>query len=258
MDRRQFLAASSVGIAATVAGCLDGVLTSSPDEENGETNVGAAGESGPDREITVSADGEVETEPNEASVSVGVEASGDAAEDVRDELAAGADRLRETFDDLELPEENVEEGRYRVTPVPDRAREEGEPAVRGTHSFDVTIDNVDRVGEVIDGAVDAGADDIGRVDFTVDEETREDLRRDAIDEALATADAEAEHVAANRGVELTGTTSVTTSDVRVHSVRHDVATEALEADDAAAPSTEIDADPVSVSASVTVTYSFSA
>ncbi|SDJ98370.1 SIMPL domain-containing protein [Natronorubrum texcoconense] len=241
MDRRQFLAASSIGVAAAVAGCTGSALSS---DEGGETTRETS-----ENEITVSADGEVEAEPDRATVSVGIEASGDTADEVRDELASRSDPLREVFDDLGIPDENVEEGRFRIHPVRDG------DGFEGSQSFHLTIDDVEEAGVVIDESIDAGADDIGRVNFTLREETREELRNDALDEALANADSEAEHVAANRGVEITGTNSVTTSDVSYGTTRY-AADDVAETDDAAPPETEFDAGPVSVSASVTVTYGF--
>lgn len=252
MNRRQFLAASSVGVAAAMAGCASSALN---DEEGAQSGDGPSSDGG-DREITVSASGEVESEPDRATVSVGVEARGETAEAVTDELAAGAEQLRRAFEDLGISEDNVEEGRYRVRPVSNPNRDGEVQEIRGTHSFEVTLEDVERVGDVIDAAVEAGADDIGRVDFTLQEETRDQLRKEAIDRALTNADDEAEHIADNRGVELAGTKSVTTSDVRVHGTSHAVGYGAGAAEDAAAPRTEIDADPVTVSASVTVTYAF--
>ncbi|WP_049922722.1 SIMPL domain-containing protein [Halopiger djelfimassiliensis] len=246
MDRRTFLAASSVGVAAAMAGCVGRGLSS--DDEAGSTPASDSDET----EITVSADGDVESEPDRATVRIGVDAEGDTAEAVTSELATEAEQLREAFDELEIPEDNIEEGRYRVHPK----RGEDEDGFRGTRSFEVIIDDVDRVGEVIDGSIQAGADDIGRVNFTLQETTRDELRKDAIDNALANADEEAQHVADNRGVELTGTKSVTTSDVNVHSSRYTVAALENGAEDASGATTEIDADPVSVSASVTVVYTF--
>ncbi|ELY93178.1 hypothetical protein C482_19431 [Natrialba chahannaoensis JCM 10990] len=253
MDRRQFLAASTVGVAATTAGCLGNVLSSTDEPEQAEEGTSTASV---DNTITVAADGEVETEPDRATMSLGVESVDESADAVSDDLATRSEQLREAFDDLGIPEDNIEEGRYSVRPSRAARREEGVEEFVGTHSYQVTLDDVERVGEVIDAAVDAGADDVGRVNFTVQDETRAELRKDAIDDALAMADEEAEHIASNRGVELTGTTAVTTSDVRVSTVRHDVAYETDDAADAA-PETEIDADPVSITASATVEYGFS-
>lgn len=257
MDRRQFLAASSIGLTAVMAGCAGSPLSSDDGTEpSDDENPAASPESDSnateaDGEITVSADGEVEAAPDRAVVNVGVEASGESAEAVTDELATGAERLRATFDELGIPEANVEEGQYRVYAARGRTAE----GFEGTHSFEVTLTDVDRVGEVIDAAVAAGADDVGYVNFTLQEGTRAELRKDALDAALSNADAEAAHIADNRGVSLEGTTSVTTGDVQVHSVRQETTTSG-DAASGGAPPTEIDAEPVSVTASATVTYAF--
>ena len=251
MDRRQFLAASSIGLTATMAGCVGQSLGNdgaTPDDDDSNTGV-----SGSDGTITVGADGEVEAEPDQAVISVGVEATGQSADGVSNELATGADSLRTTFDDLGIPEENVEEGQFRVYP----ARGQDADGFVGEHSFEVTITDVDRVGDVIDTVVDAGADNVGGVRFTLRPETREEYRADAIDAALANADTEASHIATNRNVSLEGTTAVKTGSV---DVRAYYAEPEATADGASggAPPTEIDAEPVTVSASVTVTYAYTA
>ena len=246
MNRRQFLAGSGVTATVATAGC---VTSAFGDDESGS----ATQATDTDNEIVVSTTGEATADPDAASLSVGVEASGDTAEAVTDELAAQADALREAFDDLEIPEENVEEGRYRVHPR--RGRDGDTEGYEGQHSFQLTIDDVDRVGEVIDELTAAGADDIGRVTFSLQEETRDEIREEAIDDALANADDEAQHVADNRGVTITGTKAVETGDVRLDTVHLDV-DDVAEDDAADGPPTEIDADPVSVTASVAVTYGF--
>ncbi|QLG50900.1 SIMPL domain-containing protein [Natrinema halophilum] len=248
MDRRQFLAASTVGLTAAVAGCVGSSLS------NGDPGSGSAtNESAGRGEITVSANGEVQTEPDQAIVTIGVEASGESADAVTDELAAGAKQLRTTFERLGIAEENVEEGQFSISPIRKRSAE----GFRGTHTFEVTLTDVDRVGDVIDAAIESGADDVGYVNFTLREETQSELRKEALDAALANADEEAAYIADNREIELQGTTAVTTGDVSVNPVRRET-TAGADAAGEEAPPTEIDAEPVSVTASVTVTYSFAA
>lgn len=230
----------------TTAGCLGSVVTG--DEGQSADDGQSGGSSG--NEIEVQATGEVETEPDEAVASIGIEATGDSADEVSDELAARSETLRETFDDLDIPDDNIESGQYNV-----RTRYD-ESGYEGNHQFQVEIDDVDRVGEVIDASAAAGADDIGRVNFTLSDELRADMRDDALDHALENADDEADHIADNRGVELTGTKSVSTNNVDVQPIRYDASTTAAESADGAAPSTDIDSGPVSVRASATVVYSF--
>jgi len=237
MNRRQFIATSGIGVTAVLAGCTGSASQTGETTHSGETET----------EITVSTDGSVEAEPDRATVSVGLDASGSTAEDVRDELASRSEPLTDALTDVGVPSENIEEGRFRITPTRDG------DAFEGSRSFQLTIDDVDRVGEVVDAAIDAGADDIGRVNFGLQDDTREALRDDALDDALANADSEAAHIAANRGGERAGTIAVTTDDVSVGGLRYE-ADAVAESDDE--PQTEFDADPIEVDASVTVTYGF--
>ncbi|WP_263019925.1 SIMPL domain-containing protein [Natronobiforma cellulositropha] len=243
MDRRTFLALAGTGTIGALAGCV-----SSAGDDGGSPPVGNGAETDEYGEIEVSASGSAETDPDMAVVRLGVEASGSSADGVRTDLAEGAAALRETFDALEIPDERVRTATFRI-----RQRRQG-GGFEGTHAFSVEVDDVDRVGEVVDAAVDAGADDVGRVNFTLREATREALREEALDDALANADAEAEHVAANRGVDIVATGAVSTSDVSVGPLN--VEYYALATDDAAAPETEFETGPVTVSASVTVVYLF--
>ena len=248
MDRRQFLAASAVGVAA-VAGCTG---SAKEDEPNASPNaVRGAAPDGTERTIEVSADGEVETEPDEATMHVGVEASGDSAADVETDLAEQADELRDALEGAGIPDDNVESGRYDVR------QERNGTGYEGTHSFQVTVDDPDAVGDVVDAVTDAGADDVGRISFGLRDETRAALREEALEQALENADAEAAAIAENRGVAITGTKSVSTRNVDVEPVRatyDDV--EAEVADDDAGSSTEIDSGLATVSASVDVEYGF--
>ncbi len=246
MDRRKLLAATAASVTVTTAGCLDGIV-SGDSGDNGEST-GTANSS--ENEIEVQASGEVETEPDEAVASIGIEATGDSAGEVNDELAERSETLREAFEELDIPDDNIESGRYNIR------EEHNGTGYEGSHTFRLEIDDVDRVGEIIDESVAAGADDIGRVNFGLSDERRAEMRDDAIDHALENADDEADHIADNRGVEITGTKSVSTSNADVVPVQYDATTEVAEADDAAAPSTDIDSGPVSVSASATVVYSF--
>lgn len=240
MHRREVLAAAGIGTTVATAGCLGQAFGS-----EGSQTTGAPPDGDEGNEIEVTGSGRVDTEPDRASLRVGVTASGDSAEAVRSELAADAATLRSALEDLGIPDENIESGRYSIREARQRS------GFEGGHTYQVTLDDPDEVGTVIDASVDAGADDVGRVTFGLQEETREALREEALERALDDADAEALAIAANREVEITGTRSVSTSDVGVTPYR----TTVLEAD-VQDTGTEIDEGPVTVSATVTVVYNF--
>lgn len=88
MNRRQFLAGSTVGLAAAIAGCVGDVRSDTDGEAPTESASGER-ERADRGEITVTASGDVEAEPDRAVVTVGVQASGESADAVTDELATG-------------------------------------------------------------------------------------------------------------------------------------------------------------------------
>jgi len=250
MDRRQFIAVSAIGAVGALAGCT-GVAQEDDGQNPVDSTRGAAPEDPAERSIEVSANGEVETEPDEASMRVGLEATGDSAEEVETELAERAEELRTTFEDLGIPDDEVESGRYSVRP------ERNGTGYRGSHSFQLTIDDVDRVGDVVDGVTAAGADNVGRINFGLSDGRRAELREEALAHALENADEEATSIATDRDVSITGTKSVSTRNVDVEPVRAETEMAADEvAEDDAGPSTEIDSGSVTVRASVDVVYGF--
>ncbi len=246
MRRRTFLTAAAAGTALTLAGCL------SEDEEGERDPLTVAGieadvdESEATATIQVAGTGTAEAEPDVAVLSVTVEESGSEAESVRAGLAERADDLQDSLVGAGVDEEGITTARYDI-----REQRQG-TGYEGIHAYEVEVEDVERVGEVIDTAVDAGADSVGRVTFTLSDERRETAREAALEDAVDAARSEAEVIASAKGVELVGVVTVSTTGTDVRPRQGAVA----ETDDAAdeAPPTEIEEGPVSVSARVEVVY----
>ena len=255
MRRRQLLLGSGLVAATTLAGCL-----SSAQEDDG-----AAGTDGSTRTITVGASGEAAAEPDLAVLQVGVEVTGDDAAAVRDDLATRASELEEGLLAYGIDEDDVTTDQFSVRDRYDHAamREDGvEPQseeeaeeyryYQGTHSYTVEVHDVDDVGGVIDAAVDAGADEVGRIEFTLSDDRREALRETALEEALEDARTEADFVATEVGASVVDAKHVDTSGTDVSPVRENY--ELDEAADDDASGTELRPDDVTVRASVDVRY----
>ena len=242
MHRRTFLAAAACSTVA-LAGCLG---DEEPNENAGLAALGTVDESEVGGTIETSGSGMVEEEPDLATMRVSVEETGSEAEDVRTRLAKRADEVRNALIDAGIDEDDVTTSRY------DLGQQRRGTGYEGSHRYQVTVRDVDEVGRIVDVAVDAGADDVGRIQFTLSEATREDLRGMALERAVEDARNDAESIAAAKGLEIVGVVSVSTDDGRVSPLRvqYDMADEAGDA------GTEIDEGPVTVSASVTVVYGF--
>lgn len=68
-----------------------------------------------------------------------------------------------------IPPEDIQTQAYNITPQYDYV--EGKQVFRGyrvEHSLKVTIRNMTRIGEIIDNAVQSGANQVGSIDFSVD------------------------------------------------------------------------------------------
>lgn len=218
------------------------------------TALAPAASDSPARQIQVSATDEVSAEPDRALLRVGVLATADDAATARDRVAGNVTALRSTLEDLGVPDDRVETAHFDIDEERDR-EEAGPTRYRAVHAFEITLADTDRVGEVIDGVVDSGANRIQGVSFTLSEERRHDLRQEALEGAMDRARTEADTLAASADLQVGDAASITASDVDVSPYR--VEREAMETDDAGA-STTIESGAVDVSASVDVVYNATA
>jgi uncharacterized protein YggE len=207
------------------------------------------------RAITVDATGEADAPPDQAVVRVAATAEGDNASAVRDALAADAETLRAELAAAGVNESAYETTEYRIHEQRHPREEERKgPAYRGVHAFKVTLDDPARAGDVIDAATAANAE-VDAVRFTLSEDTRTDLREDAIDNAMADARTQADAIAANGGLQVTNVATVDASQQHYRPVRYEGAVAAASADGA---DTQLDTGQVSVSYQVRVSYNATA
>jgi hypothetical protein len=184
---------------------------------SGATGVGAdaTGTDGPERSIEVAADGEASAEPDRATVLVAVESTAADPQTVRTELAESDGELRTALYDWGIAEDDVRTERYDIREARGGRDTPDEPTeYTGIHLYAVEVDDVDAVGEVIDVAVGAGADRVERIRFGLSDERADDLREQALTDAMDTARAEADTLAANADLEVTGARTVSTTNVR--------------------------------------------
>lgn len=206
--------------------------------------------------IAVTGNGEATASPDRAVVRVAAVAEGDDPAAVRDDLAQGAADLRAALEAAGVDEDRITTADYTIRETrPHPRHREGErdgPQYRGVHAFEVELDDTDRAGDVVDAAADSGAQ-VQRVEFTLAEETREQLRDEALQNAMDDAEHQAGTLADSGELEVTGVRSIDATDGRFRPVR--LGGDAAVAEAAGpAPDTSIDAGDVSVEVTVQVVY----
>jgi len=205
------------------------------------------------RTVAVAGTGEVDASPDAAVVRLSVTARGPDAANVSDEIAAGASQLRDTLADFGVPEEDVQTQHYNIHQDRRPDNGNGEPVYVGEQSFEVTLEDVDEVGSLIDAAVDGGADDVGGVRYTLSSERRDEVRDDAIRTAVEDARGEAAVIADSTNLQLGGVQRAASRETSVNPYHAEVA---MAADGGGG--TTVDPQDVTVSATVEVTFAATA
>lgn len=238
-------------VALVAAGTAGAVLTDDrTDSKTATPNADVSTNNAPDdRTISVSGDGSASAKPDEAVVTVAVVAEGDDTQAIRRELANESSALRTALNYASVAGDQISTVDYRIT-EPHRREKTGDgPTYRGVHSFEIRLDQTNATGGVIDAATDSGAEVTG-VRFTLSEDTRTQLRDEALQNAMSDARRQADTLAAAGDLQISGVASIDASNRNYSPVRYEAAT----ADAAGGSSTTIETGDVSVSVDVRVVY----
>ena len=244
MQRRDFLIGTATAGAAGLSGCLSTAQQA--------TDTGSTADSDGDRTITVTGSADMQAAPDRAVIEASVEATGDSAAAVRDELSTRSERLRQALRDAGLSDDQLTTGRFAIRPQYARREPGTEPeqtGYEGTHTITIDVEDIDATGDVIDTAIDCGADSIGQIEYTLAESTRDSLREDALNAAVDTARDEAAVLAARVDSQVVSVQRLNAAGGGLSPTY-----ERYAAEDAAGGSTELQPDDVTVSASVEATY----
>ncbi|MFQ5950781.1 MAG: SIMPL domain-containing protein [Candidatus Geothermarchaeales archaeon] len=137
--------------------------------------------------ISVTGTGKVFAAPDLAVVSVGVVTQAQtAAEAVR----LNAEKMSAVIDEivgLGIPEENIKTTSFSVYPVYSRYDKEGVPeieAYRASNIVEVRLTDLSKIGDVIDKSVEAGANQIHGVSFSLSDEAAAQIRDEGYVAAL--------------------------------------------------------------------------
>ncbi|MUW14369.1 DUF541 domain-containing protein [Halorubrum sp. CBA1125] len=215
------------------------------------TTAGTGDDPGLEQRIEVTAQGEATAEPDRATLHVAVTSTGDDPATVRDELAASDDEVRSALTDWGLEEDEIRTNRYDIYETRETREDVDRTVYEGVHEYAIEIDDVDAVGEVIDVAVDAGADEVQRVQFGLSEEREREVRATALEKAVANAEDDAGVLANSSGLEVTGAYTVSTAQSRARP--YVAETLSADAGDGGA-ATGIETGDVSVQVTVDVVY----
>ena len=208
------------------------------------------------RVLNVTGTGTVQRQPDRAVVLVAVESRAPNAQQAAQTNARKMEAVYAALRKLGITPPSVQTVAYELRPEyarPDpRGENPGTPRVVGyvaTNMVRVQVDDITRVGSVIDATIGAGANRVANLSFELKD--MESARLDALRMAVQKARAEAEAVAAAAGQKLGPPQSISSSSgwQPQPMYRRDVAMEM-----AAAAPTPIESGNLSIVANVSITY----
>jgi uncharacterized protein YggE len=174
--------------------------------------VSAATSSNVPRTITVVGAGKISLVPDMAQINVGAEARASTVSDAKAQVESQMTAIVTALQGVGIDEKDIQTSHYNIyyEQEPTLAVREGAASAnpvqesrggyRVSNMLRVTVRNVDKAGDVLDAVVDAGANQIYGVTFTVSDETR--WQSEAREKAMADAQARATELAGLAGVEL--------------------------------------------------------
>lgn len=204
--------------------------------------------------ITVSGTGTAASKPEVAIVYLSVITRDESASNAQLLNAEKMSNAIEALKNAGVKEEQIETTRYSLQPIyeyDEKLRRSVLVGYQCINTIKVTLEELNKVGKIIDTAVLAGVNEVSSITFSLKEETIEKLKLEALNKAVEDAKIKAETVAKAAGVKIVGPKKIDISGY-VSPIRYEVVKEAV-----AVPETPIIApEELSVSMNVNIVYEF--
>jgi uncharacterized protein YggE len=208
--------------------------------------------------IHVSGTGTVTTSPDQAEISLAVETEHTDVKTAQQENAARMTKVINALKNAGIPADNLSTTGYSIYPVYDEKPVSSSMPwgdeikyYRVTNTLLVSLDEIDRAGEVIDLAVASGADRVNYLSFGLSDEKSAELRSEALARAVRAARSDAEAVTTAMDLAITGVKEIQVGGT-VPLYRYAEAPLAYDA--AMQVPTPIEPTDVDVTATVSITY----
>ena len=199
--------------------------------------------------IAISAEGKVTARPDIASISVGVMTEKKTVADAQKENTAKMTAIIAKIKTFGVADEDIKTTNYSIYPqydwIDNRQVERG---FQVTENVDVKVRDLSKIGEVLAAVGELGANQVGGVNFTIDEP--EELRQQARLKGLEAAKLKAQALADAAGVKLGRVVGFSESESYSPPVYYRDVAQGLGGGAAAAPSIESGSQDVIVNVSV--------
>jgi uncharacterized protein len=150
--------------------------------------------------FNVTGEGKVAATPDKATVMVGVQSQGTTSQDAQDKLNAVINKVSAAIKGVGIDGKDIQTANYNINPNIDYQNNQRITGYNANTNLTVTIREVDKANQVIDAATQAGANQVGGVQFDNADQTK--FQDEARQKAVADAKKKAENAARIAGFTL--------------------------------------------------------
>lgn len=202
--------------------------------------------------VTVNGVGSVTIKPDIAYVSVGVETSNVDANKAQAENAEAMNQVMDALKDSGIEADDIKTTQYSVYDRYDYIDgKQSNKTYQVTNMVQVTVKDIDQVGQVIDAASNAGANSVSNIQFGIADES--EAYQEALKLAMTSAEGKAEAILSTFGEVVTAPSKVTETSYFSGVVRSDYSYGKAEM---AVMDTPVSSGELTVTANVTVEYTY--
>lgn len=161
------------------------------------------------RTIRVVGEAEITASPDFARIVLGVETTGESAKTAVQENAEITDKVINALKDFGLKENQISTGSFHVYSYQqhvDNSSDKYVTCYRVFNELQIKSDNINDVGKLVDIAINAGANQVQRISFEV--ENQEELMLTALINATLQARKKGEAIAQGAGITIKGIKSI--------------------------------------------------
>jgi uncharacterized protein YggE len=155
------------------------------------------------RTITVVGEGKVSAQPDVAQINMGIEVVGPDIKEASSQAEAAMNGLLAALKGAGVAEKDIQTSYYNVwveRPYGQQGGPSGDTIYHVSNSVNVTVRDLDNVANILSQAIEAGANNINSINFSIADPTP--LRSEARQQAVSNAEAKAAELAGLNGVEV--------------------------------------------------------
>jgi|SRR3989344_4065489 len=221
----------------------------------GDINVG--GQDNLRNTISVSGNSEMTVSPDRAEIFISMTTEGRSAKDAQDSNKIKSESVYAALEKLGIKESEIETTQYYLSPKYRYDEKSGKSIIDGytlSHELKVSTNNLDKVGDIIDAAVNAGANGVSNIQFTLTKEKQQEVNNQALAKASENAGDKAQGIATGLKVNLGEIVQIAESNYAYTPYEYSSRAMSMGAEMADAAMTKISPQDVNVRATVTVVY----